>query len=56
MKGQLLQREDAVQTQSMAAVYFNPDHVLKRARFTPARETEPVDEEEPESQAEDAAS
>jgi hypothetical protein len=53
-KGPLLQRVTASETESLAAVYFNPANILKRARFRAARETQPAEEEQPEQSAEDA--
>lgn len=55
MKGPLLRRESAAQTESLAVVHFNPDNVLKRAQFRPAREAQPAEDEQPEPQPEDAA-
>jgi len=55
MKGPLLRREGAAQTESLAVVHFNPDNVLKRARYRPVRKAEPAEDEQSEQQPEDAA-
>ena len=40
MKGMLLQQEDFMQTQNLAAVHFNPANILKRMNFRLARPEE----------------
>jgi hypothetical protein len=45
MKGVLLAREDHVQTQSLAAVHFDPANIVRRMAFRPVRQTPPVQED-----------
>ncbi len=54
IKGTRLQREDYIQSETMAAVHFNPENILKRMSFTPAKTEKAEDEdadapEEPEA-------
>jgi hypothetical protein len=48
IKGMMLQREDYVQTESMVAVHFNPENILKRMNFKAAETDEAEDQETPE--------
>ena len=48
-----LLREDHIQTQSLAAIHFNPENILKRMNFRPA-ELEPADANEPAESGADA--
>jgi hypothetical protein len=48
IKGTRLQREDYVQSESMAAVHLNPENILKRMNFKPVETDEPEDEKAPE--------
>jgi len=48
MKATRLFREDYIQSQSLAVIHFNPENILKRMNFKPARsEEEPVDANTP---------
>jgi len=48
MKANRLFREDYVQSQSLAVIHFNPENILKRMNFKPARsEEETADPNEP---------
>jgi len=48
MKATRLFREDYVQSQSLAVIHFNPENILKRMKFKPARsEEETADPNEP---------
>jgi hypothetical protein len=49
MKGMLIQREDYVQTQSLAVVHFNPANILKRMNFRTAKPAEEKTEAKQES-------
>ncbi len=58
MKPALLERENHVQSQSLAAVHFNPQNILTRTKYRPAQENEAQDDEETPAQQkgqEDAA-
>jgi hypothetical protein len=48
IKGTKLQREDYIQSESIAAVHLNPENILKRMNFKPAETDEPEDEDAPE--------
>ena len=45
IKGTRLQREDYVQSETMVAVHFNPENILQRMNFTPAKTDEDEDED-----------
>jgi hypothetical protein len=45
IKGMLLQREDYVQSESMVAVHFNPENILKRMKFERVETDESEDKE-----------
>jgi len=48
MKATRLFREDYIQSQSLAVIHFNPENILKRMKFKPAKsEEEPVDANKP---------
>jgi hypothetical protein len=48
IKGMLLQRDDYVQTETMVAVHFNPENILKRMKFKPVKTDEAKEQETPE--------
>ena len=48
IKGMVLQREDYIQTETMAAVHFNPENILERMNFKAVQTDEPEDQESPE--------
>ena len=48
IKAMQLQREDYIQSESMVAVHFNPENVLKRMNFKPAKTEESEDANTPE--------
>jgi len=48
IKAMRLQREDYIQSESMVAVHFNPENILKRMNFKPAKTEESEDENKPE--------
>jgi len=54
MKPTLLLRKEHVETQSLAAVHFNPANILKRTRFEPIREDEPAADDQTEESPKDA--
>jgi hypothetical protein len=47
IKAMRIQREDYVQSESMVAVYFNPENILKRMNFKSAKTEESKDENTP---------
>jgi hypothetical protein len=47
IKAMRLQREDNVQSESLSAVHFNPENILKRTNFRPAEDEEPTDANTP---------
>ena len=48
IKAMRLQAENYVQSESMVAVHFNPENILKRMNFKPAKTEESEDENTPE--------
>jgi hypothetical protein len=48
IKSMLLQREDYIQSETMVAVHFNPQNILKRMHFKPVETDESEDQETPE--------
>jgi hypothetical protein len=52
MKGMLLRQEEYRQSQSLAAVHFNPANILKRTRFEPVTEAQeqPADQDQQEAE------
>ena len=48
IKSMLLQREDYIQSETMVAVHFNPQNILKRMKFKPVEDDESKDQETPE--------
>ena len=48
IKAMRLQREDYIQSESLVAVHFNPENILKRMNFKPANTEESEDENTPE--------
>ncbi len=55
MKGMLLRQEDYSQAQSLAVVHLNPENILKRMNFRPARQADEPAEAETGPPAEDAS-
>ncbi|MFQ6036750.1 MAG: hypothetical protein ACE5NM_13005, partial [Sedimentisphaerales bacterium] len=55
IKARQLLTEDHIQTQSLAAVHFNPENILKRMNFRPARKDQKKTESAPADESEDAS-
>jgi len=55
IKGKHLLTEDHIQTQSLAPVHFNPENILKRMNFRPARKGEKETESATADESEDAS-
>ena len=54
-KPMLLVRTDRVETQSLAAVHFNPSNILERTKFEFARKAEPETEDQTAEDKKDAS-